>query len=113
MSILWDSVLSDRSAEVFDLLPLGICVFDRDLTISFWNRTLADWTDIPANERFMARSASIISQGYSPPSSYLLCRFCVSGKTQSVENSDIRDYTQKRRSVPPRQPVSRRTISNF
>ena len=48
MSILWDSVLSDRSAEVFNLLPLGICVFDRDLTISFWNRTIADWTDISA-----------------------------------------------------------------
>ena len=34
------------SADQFDLLPLGVCVLDRDLTIHAWNATLAEWTGI-------------------------------------------------------------------
>lgn len=35
---------SELTHEVLDLLPLGVCVFDRDLQIRFWNRTLEEWT---------------------------------------------------------------------
>ncbi len=42
--------LLDEGHELLDLLPIGICVFDRNLTIRSWNRTLADWTGVAANE---------------------------------------------------------------
>ncbi len=39
----------EEGHEVLDLLPLGVCVFDRELTVHSWNRTLADWTGIAAS----------------------------------------------------------------
>ena len=43
-------VLVEAGHEVLDLLPLGICVFDRDLTVHSWNRMLVDWTGISASD---------------------------------------------------------------
>ena len=36
--------------KVLDLLPLGVCVFDSDLTVRSWNRTLANWTGIAVDD---------------------------------------------------------------
>ncbi len=33
-----------------DLLPLGLCVLDRQLVVSFWNRTLERWSGIGRDE---------------------------------------------------------------
>lgn len=45
---LCEAPLSAQSADVLNLLPLGICIFDRDRNITFWNRTLESWTGISA-----------------------------------------------------------------
>ncbi|AGA27934.1 sensor domain-containing diguanylate cyclase [Singulisphaera acidiphila] len=37
-------------AESLDLMPLGACVIDVDMTVRVWNRTLVEWTGIPREE---------------------------------------------------------------
>ncbi|WP_406694671.1 diguanylate cyclase [Singulisphaera sp. Ch08] len=37
-------------AKSLDLIPLGACVIDVDLTVWVWNRTLVEWTGIPSEE---------------------------------------------------------------
>jgi diguanylate cyclase (GGDEF)-like protein len=37
-------------AAVLDLMPLGACILDRDLTVRAWNRVLVEWTGIPREE---------------------------------------------------------------
>ena len=32
--------------DLYDLMPWGVCTIDRDLVVSSWNTTLADWTGI-------------------------------------------------------------------
>ena len=32
--------------ELLDLLPLGVCIIDRDLKVCEWNATLANWTGV-------------------------------------------------------------------
>lgn len=48
-----DNLVLPQSAglteEILDLLPLGVCVFDRELRITFWNRTLEEWTGIESD----------------------------------------------------------------
>jgi PAS domain S-box-containing protein len=46
------SAIFDQRPEwkVLDYLPVGICIFDTDLRIRYWNRRLEDWTGIPADE---------------------------------------------------------------
>ena len=38
--------MANLASRQLDLLPIGICVVDRDLNLLFWNRTLAQWTGI-------------------------------------------------------------------
>jgi transcriptional regulator with PAS, ATPase and Fis domain len=42
--------LSVNQNELLDLLPLGICVINRNGSVCAWNATLADWTGIPQQE---------------------------------------------------------------
>ena len=36
--------------DALDYAPVGICVIDQARTVLFWNRCIADWTSIPAQE---------------------------------------------------------------
>ncbi|MCA9239642.1 MAG: PAS domain-containing protein, partial [Planctomycetales bacterium] len=38
------------SAEVLDLVPLGVCIFDEELRVTYWNRTLENWTGLLSPE---------------------------------------------------------------
>ncbi|MFO0916785.1 MAG: ATP-binding protein [Planctomycetaceae bacterium] len=38
------------NSELLDQLPLGICVFDAELRVHAWNKTLERWTGIPRDE---------------------------------------------------------------
>ena len=40
------SAVMSLAERQIDLLPLGICVIDKDLNVLRWNRTLASWTGI-------------------------------------------------------------------
>ena len=42
-----DAVNGDRRFELFDRIPLGMCVLQDDWRIIFWNRCLENWTKIP------------------------------------------------------------------
>ena len=42
--------LTANEERSFDLLPLGLCVVDRDMTVRCWNRTLEEWTGIRREE---------------------------------------------------------------
>ncbi|MDD1686944.1 ATP-binding protein [Methanoregula sp.] len=39
-------VVTDRNWEMFDPLPVGIILIDRDYTVLFWNQCIARWTGI-------------------------------------------------------------------
>ncbi|KJU85948.1 multi-sensor signal transduction histidine kinase [Candidatus Magnetobacterium bavaricum] len=39
--------MSIDTLKVFDNVPMGMFVLQRDLTVLFWNRCLEDWTNIP------------------------------------------------------------------
>ena len=75
--------------QQFDLLPIGICVVDKNLNILAWNKTLAQWTGIGAetvidsrlferfphleSARFLNRMKSVFERGqpvlFSPSAS--------------------------------------------
>ena len=42
--------LTANEQRSFDLLPLGLCVVDRELTVRGWNRTLEVWTGMRREE---------------------------------------------------------------
>jgi signal transduction histidine kinase len=42
--------LTPNEQRSLDLLPLGLCVVDRQFTVRCWNRTLEEWTGIPREE---------------------------------------------------------------
>ena len=42
--------LTANEQRSFDLLPLGLCVVDREMTVRCWNRTLEEWTGIGREE---------------------------------------------------------------
>jgi Amt family ammonium transporter len=42
--------LTANEQRSFDLLPLGLCVVDREMTVRGWNRTLEEWTGIRREE---------------------------------------------------------------
>jgi signal transduction histidine kinase/AmiR/NasT family two-component response regulator len=42
--------LTTNEQRSLDLLPLGLCVVDRQFTVRCWNRTLEEWTGIPREE---------------------------------------------------------------
>jgi PAS domain S-box-containing protein len=41
---------TDNEQRSFDLLPLGLCVVDRGMTVRCWNRQLEEWTGIRREE---------------------------------------------------------------
>ncbi len=43
-----DSVLNKYS--IFDNVPIGICIIDKDYNVLFWNTHLEDWTKINKND---------------------------------------------------------------
>src|ERR1700685_3544306 len=42
--------LSANEQRSFDLLPLGLCLVDRQMMIQGWNRTIAEWTGLACEE---------------------------------------------------------------
>ena len=42
--------LTPNEQRSLDLLPLGLCVVDRQFTVRCWNRTLEEWTGIRREE---------------------------------------------------------------
>jgi len=42
--------LTANELRSFDLLPLGLCVVDREMIVRSWNRTLEEWTGIRREE---------------------------------------------------------------
>jgi PAS domain S-box-containing protein len=42
--------LTANELRSFDLLPLGLCVVDREMIVRAWNRTLEEWTGIRREE---------------------------------------------------------------
>jgi Amt family ammonium transporter len=43
-------ILTANEQRSFDLLPLGLCLVDREMRVRGWNRTLEEWTGIPREE---------------------------------------------------------------
>ena len=44
---------------VLDFVPVGICIFNHDYIVQFWNRCLSHWTCIPSDE---IRGKSLLEQ---------------------------------------------------
>jgi signal transduction histidine kinase len=42
--------LAYKNWGLFDLLPVGIVIIDKEYTVLFWNRCITEWTAIPATE---------------------------------------------------------------
>jgi PAS domain S-box-containing protein len=49
---MWNTQSAPTRSEMrsFDLLPLGLCILDRQLVVHCWNRSLERWTGIRRNE---------------------------------------------------------------
>jgi len=45
-----DRGVADRDWEMFDPLPVGIVIINRNYTVLFWNQCIARWTGIPRDE---------------------------------------------------------------
>jgi PAS domain S-box-containing protein len=45
---------TDNETRSFDLLPLGLCILDRQMVVHGWNRALEEWTGI-AREQILGR----------------------------------------------------------
>ena len=45
---MWNAPASPANNELrsFDLLPLGLCILDRQMIVCCWNRSLEQWTGI-------------------------------------------------------------------
>ncbi len=43
-------IAAHRDDVVLDCLPLGVCLFKQDGTVTFWNRYLEDWSDLLRSE---------------------------------------------------------------
>jgi diguanylate cyclase (GGDEF)-like protein/PAS domain S-box-containing protein len=43
---LTDLMLNEDTYKILDYLAVGICIFQEDLTVIFWNQRLEDWTRI-------------------------------------------------------------------
>jgi diguanylate cyclase (GGDEF)-like protein/PAS domain S-box-containing protein len=41
-----DIMLNEDTYKILDYLAVGICIFQEDLTVMFWNQRLEDWTKI-------------------------------------------------------------------
>jgi PAS domain S-box-containing protein len=46
---------TEGAMRSFDLLPLGLCIFDRETVVRYWNRSLEQWTGI-RREQILGKS---------------------------------------------------------
>ena len=42
--------IASLAEKQFDLLPIGVCTVDRELIVQSWNKTLVEWTELPADD---------------------------------------------------------------
>src|SRR5580704_4095540 len=56
---MWNARSAPTRSEMrsFDLLPLGLCILDRQLVVHCWNRSLEQWTGI-RREQILGRPYS-------------------------------------------------------